>query len=88
MTSRAAELDVSLLLFAIQKTSTFEKQLATKYYLSKYMKKVGHCGAWLENVGALWGRGWRRWGTVGAWLEKVGHCGGVAGEGGALWGRG
>ena len=40
MSSRASELDVALLLFAIQKTSAFEKQLGTKYYLSKYMRKV------------------------------------------------
>lgn len=40
MSSRASELDVALLLFAIQKTSAFEKQLGTKYYLSKYMRKL------------------------------------------------
>lgn len=40
MSSRASDLDVALLLFAIQKTSAFEKQLATKYYASSYMKKL------------------------------------------------
>ena len=40
MKSRAAELDVKLLLFAIQKTTSFEKLLAQRFGNSEYMESV------------------------------------------------
>ena len=40
MKARAAELEVKLLLFAIQKTTSFEKMLAQRYAGSKYLESV------------------------------------------------
>jgi hypothetical protein len=43
MKTRSAELDVKLLLFAIQKTTSFEKLLAQRFINSNYMETVSHC---------------------------------------------
>ena len=43
MKTRSAELDVKLLLFAIQKTTSFEKLLAQRFINSDYMEAVSHC---------------------------------------------
>ena len=43
MKTRSAELDVKLLLFAIQKTTSFEKLLAQRFINSDYMETVSHC---------------------------------------------
>lgn len=40
MKSRAGELEVNMLLYAIQKTTSFEKLLAQRYTTSAYMEKV------------------------------------------------
>lgn len=40
MKSRAGELEVNMLLYAIQKTTSFEKLLAQRYINSKYMAEV------------------------------------------------
>ena len=40
MKTRSAELDVKLLLFAIQKTTSFEKLLAQRFINSNYMETV------------------------------------------------
>ena len=40
MKSREADLEVKLLLFAIQKTTTFEKFLANRFVSSEYMESV------------------------------------------------
>ncbi len=41
MKSRAADLEVNMLLYAIQKTTSFEKLLAQRFINSKYMEVVG-----------------------------------------------
>ena len=43
MKARAAELEVKLLLFAIQKTTAFEKMIAQKFADSKYVASVSVC---------------------------------------------
>lgn len=43
MKSRAADLEVKLLLYAIQKTTAFEKFLALRFVSSKYMEEVSMC---------------------------------------------
>ena len=40
MKTRAADLEVKLLLFAIQKTTAFEKFLALRFMSSKYLDEV------------------------------------------------
>ena len=40
MKNRAGELEVNMLLYAIQKTTSFEKLLAQRFLTSKYMEKV------------------------------------------------
>ena len=42
MKTRSAELDVKLLLFAIQKTTSFEKLLAQRFINSDYVEAVSH----------------------------------------------
>ena len=42
MKNKAADLEVKLLLFAIQKTTTFEKFLAQRFAGSPYMETVSH----------------------------------------------
>ena len=41
MVARSSELEVKLLLFAIQKTTTFEKTLAQHFSGSSYLETVG-----------------------------------------------
>lgn len=40
MRSRSDDLDVKLLLYAIQKTTSFEKTLAQRFFQSPYMEEV------------------------------------------------
>ena len=40
MKTRGADLDVKLLLFAIQKTTTFEKFLSNRFVTSSYIESV------------------------------------------------
>ena len=40
MSSRSGDLDVKLLLYAIQKTTSFEKTLAQRFFQSPYMEEV------------------------------------------------
>lgn len=40
MKSRGGELEVNMLLYAIQKTTAFEKLLAQRFIASKYMESV------------------------------------------------
>lgn len=42
MKNKAADLEVKLLLFAIQKTTAFEKFLAQRFTGSPYMETVSH----------------------------------------------
>ena len=48
MKSRKVDLEVKLLLFAIQKTTTFEKFLASRFVTSEYMESVSQ-----ERLGEL-----------------------------------
>lgn len=40
MRSRGNDLDVKLLLYAVQKTTSFEKTLAQRFFQSPYMEEV------------------------------------------------
>ena len=51
MKSRAGELDVNMLLYAIQKTTSFEKLLAQRFINSQYVAQVQRTLSVLTTLG-------------------------------------